>query len=253
MLVTDKYIFVHYPKTGGTFVSKVLEEYHKREKQNVCRLLIGNTVPNTNETYGQHGGINEIPLGLTNGRIVVSTIRNPYDLYVSQYEFKWWQKYPIIEPEAIRTHFPQFPDLTFPEYLKLRNTLFQNRLFEKSHLKTDLGANTLQFIRFFFRSPLLVLSHLNGESIESGDFKMFMYNISFLRTENLNENLYNFLLSLGELPEKVNYILHHKRVYPVEGGRSTSKPWKEYYNEDTKAYVRKMEGLLFKLFPEYDI
>jgi len=70
MLVTDKYIFVHYPKTGGTFVSKVLEEYHKREKQNVCRLLIGNTVPNTNETYGQHGGINEVPLGLTNGRLV---------------------------------------------------------------------------------------------------------------------------------------------------------------------------------------
>ncbi|GAG45755.1 unnamed protein product, partial [marine sediment metagenome] len=30
MILTDDFVFVHYPKTGGTFVAKVLKELFER-------------------------------------------------------------------------------------------------------------------------------------------------------------------------------------------------------------------------------
>lgn len=40
MIVSDKYIFIHFPKTGGTFVSTVIENYLKRQIKVVCKIII---------------------------------------------------------------------------------------------------------------------------------------------------------------------------------------------------------------------
>jgi hypothetical protein len=70
MLVTDSFVFLHVPKTGGTFVQTILPEY----------LPVQDFRPYTHTPYNylperwQH-----LP--------VVCTIRNPWDWYVSWYHY----------------------------------------------------------------------------------------------------------------------------------------------------------------------
>jgi len=111
MILTDKYLFVHFPKTGGTFVTKVLQDFFDRENLLYKRLFIEEKNPYTKEIFGQHGGCNEIPQGLLKNRFIVSIIRNPFELYVSQYEFKLWQNKSPEQTAQIKQNFSNYPDL----------------------------------------------------------------------------------------------------------------------------------------------
>jgi hypothetical protein len=69
MLVTEEFVFVHVPKTGGSFTrgilrkqSKVIDEFHK------------------------HAPYSDLPIEYRE-LPVVSVIRNPWDWYVSWYHF----------------------------------------------------------------------------------------------------------------------------------------------------------------------
>lgn len=52
-------------------------------------------------------------------------MRNPFDLYVSKYEFGWWRRAEFRRYyEALprfRDEYPTFPDLSFADYVKLSN------------------------------------------------------------------------------------------------------------------------------------
>lgn len=78
MLVTDRFVYLHMPKTAGTWV-----QHHMK---------------------GALGGVHPSPLShvrVSNfaehleGRIVFGTVRNPWDWYISWYQFirasKWWR------------------------------------------------------------------------------------------------------------------------------------------------------------------
>jgi len=68
MINHPKFIYLHIPRTGGTFISKFLEEY----------------VKNTIRTKKRHISLDK--LGKINNKFVFSSIRNPYNWYVS-----WWK------------------------------------------------------------------------------------------------------------------------------------------------------------------
>ena len=99
MIITDRFTFVHVPKTGGTFVSSVLFRlYHVRwtwvthlissmKRNLVYKRDYGTFIYNNNK----HGTCAEIPPEHLH-KPVLMVIRNPYDLYVSQYEFGWWKR-----------------------------------------------------------------------------------------------------------------------------------------------------------------
>src|SRR5689334_18614958 len=67
MLVTDRFVFVHLPRSGGTFVSQVIQK----------------VFPEAHEV-GYHLPLSALPAEFSH-LPVLGTVRNPWDFYVSWY------------------------------------------------------------------------------------------------------------------------------------------------------------------------
>ena len=112
MILTPSFVFIHYPKTGGTFVSTMLHRLwdgrsRHRTRVNWFRRRTGRNGTRIVE-LNKHGTCREIPAS-HDGRAVLSCIRSPYDRLVSQYEFRWWRDQPPAPVDQIRKEFPDFP------------------------------------------------------------------------------------------------------------------------------------------------
>ena len=71
MIVTDKFVFVHLPRSGGTFVSEVIRKFF----------------PSAHEV-GYHLPRELLPREYSN-LPVLGTVRNPWEFYVSWYHHVW--------------------------------------------------------------------------------------------------------------------------------------------------------------------
>ena len=67
-VLTSHIVYGHMPKTGGSWVSDVLKR--TREGQQVLRA---------------HDGLRDLPVGVSEGRIYIGTIRDPWSWYCSWY------------------------------------------------------------------------------------------------------------------------------------------------------------------------
>ncbi len=248
MILTPDFVYIHYPKTGGTFVTHVLSR------------LYGGTKGGFVDT-DKHATCSQIPAE-HRGKPIVSNLRNPFERYVSQYRFRWWVLHPDLycgEAEMRELH-PHYPDLTFDEFVRMANskflncyqqrpTGFVNRNFAPGR---ELGWHTEQFARFYFRDPQESYARLDEESLASGSFRENLYDVHFLPVESLNQALYDLLLGLGHPPEEIDFVRSADKVFPVEGGREAGDRWQRYYTPEIREYVRTRERMLFQLFPQYD-
>ena len=71
MIVTDKFVFLHLPRTGGTFVSEIISKFFPSAHE------IGHHLPR--EFLPKE--YSDLP--------IFSTIRNPWEFYVSLYHYAW--------------------------------------------------------------------------------------------------------------------------------------------------------------------
>ena len=71
MIVTDKFVFVHLPRSGGTFVSDVIRKFFPSAHE------IGHHLPR--ELLPRE--YSHLP--------VLGTVRNPWEFYVSLYHYVW--------------------------------------------------------------------------------------------------------------------------------------------------------------------
>jgi hypothetical protein len=71
MIVTDEFVFVHLPRSGGTFVSEVIRKFFPSAYE------IGHHLPR--ELLPKE--YSHLP--------VLGTVRNPWDFYVSLYHYVW--------------------------------------------------------------------------------------------------------------------------------------------------------------------
>ena len=71
MIVTDKFVFVHLPRSGGTFVSDVIRKFF----------------PSAHE-IGYHLPRELLPKEYSH-LPVLGTVRNPWEFYVSWYYYVW--------------------------------------------------------------------------------------------------------------------------------------------------------------------
>jgi hypothetical protein len=78
MIVTDKFVFVHLPRTGGTFVSDVIRKFF----------------PSAHEV-GHHLPRELLPREYSH-LPVLGTVRNPWEFYVSLYHYAW-----VRDPSSI--------------------------------------------------------------------------------------------------------------------------------------------------------
>lgn len=216
MIFTDRFVYVHQPKTGGTFVTAVLFRLHELRWTRWTHLRSAFRVNLVHRNkYGtlvynnhKHGGRGAIPPEQRH-KPVLATVRNPYDLYVSQYEFGWWKR------REYRRFFA--PDTSFADYVRIAGDAF--------------GSLAQQFLRFH-----------DGR----------VDDVRFLTTDRLNEGLHDFLAETGYAAEDIAFIRDLARILPKGKGRSDAGKWERSYTPDLKQLVRTREAALFERFPEFD-
>lgn len=282
MIITDKFVYIHMPKTGGTFVTQVLKQIHEarqdkivlrradeKSKWSLREFLIPRPVfmmlqhhDESSKAYNQHGKAGDIPAKHQH-KPILTTVRNPYDRYVSDYEFRWWALYP---PDAkssagkwLYETYPHFPDLSFAEYLIMINGLAIINTFGvldgNGHFsrETILGKYVWQFIQYYFKNPD-VIAQIDPQYMSQKHYRNDMRdNLIFLDTDNLNAELHAFLLKMEYDPKEIEFIKTQGKILPKRGGRTEDQAWEKYYTPDLKRYVRERESMIFELFPQFDV
>lgn len=217
MIFTDRFVYVHQPKTGGTFVTSVLFRLHGfrwtrwTHLQSAFRVNLvhrgryGTFVYNNHK----HGGRGPIPAEQRH-KPVLATVRNPYDLYVSQYQFGWWKR------REYRRWFR--PDLSFEGYVHAAAEAF--------------GPLAEQFLRF------------HDGRIED---------VRFLATDRLNQDLHDFLAEMDYAAEDIAFVRDLRKILPQGKGRTGGQTWERFYTPELKRLVRAREHVLFTLFPRFDV
>ena len=265
MIFTDRFVYVHEPKTGGTFVTSMLFRLYGLRWSRLMHMrnAVVGEVRCLHPRYGalvhnsnKHGGCNEIPVA-QRGKKILATVRNPFDLYVSQYEFGWWKRgefrrYYEAVPD-FRRDYPNFPALDFAEYVRLANAAFRS-LVNGNASSDGPGLITEQFLKFYFRDPHAAYAKLSGGAYAAnGAHVADMHDLHFIRTDNLNRGLYDFLAQNDYRAEDISFIVGEERILPRGKGRNAEQQWEPYYTPELKAMVRRKEEFIFKLFPEFDV
>jgi hypothetical protein len=264
MILTDRFVAVHEPKTGGTFISSALFQLFGAKWNLRTRLAnsLGRNVTARGKygtfifTNNKHGGCNEIPSAYRD-RPILSSVRNPYDLYVSQYEFGWWKRRELLRyyrrvPDFER-RFAGFPDLSFPEFMELTDAAFHTLRNDRFGDPRGPGLYTEQFARFYFRSPAEAYAKLDDDYIAAQVFRNDLHDLRFVRTDRLSHDLYEFLIGVGIEPHDAEPVLNLGKVLPQGKGRRADQRWESYYTDDLKRSVRQRDRLVFAIFPEFDV
>jgi len=257
MIITDKFVYIHLPKTGGTFVEKIIEKIYRnmgitkhlsfvRYCFNSKKSYFVNFIKQGK--YFQHGTINQIPPNHRE-KVILATVRNPFDLYVSQYEFGLWKNNPswFRNYDNIIEICPRFPNISFREFVYLRNGNYG-----KININNFIGYQSINFIKFFtFHSEKFCPLIKNNETT-CEEIKKSIVPAKFLYMEELNKTLYEALSCFVYKNEHINFILHEEKIFPRKGGRKTTQKWHFYYDEGLYNYVKHKENFILSLFTQYD-
>ena len=235
MILADRFVYIHYPKTGGTFVSAMLHKLHagKGYKTRLTRLLgvtfgkAGGGVIDTDPYAAypkKHAGCHQIPVSFR-AKPILSTIRNPYDLYVSMYEYGWWKTHPehlAGDVSKLLDCYPHYPEISFNDYVAIANN-WEFQELKSPNLEPDklLGRITLGFMFRFFKKPLpKILATIDETYIASQKYREDMFPVHFLKTDRLNQELFEFLANVGYDAKKVKFIIEHDKIVPPTAPKS---------------------------------
>ena len=199
MIVTDKFAFVHFPRTGGTFITDVITRFFPSAQE------IGYHLPR----FLLPDRYSHLP--------VLGTVRNPWEFYVSFYYHVW--------PRDAATPFTSWLTEDGQQQFEgtTRNALNLgtdhdrlDALIEKMPAEVDyrkrnipnITKDALQKIRgtgmgyYTFR-----FNHLFGNPDE----------VYFCRQEHLREDLIQFLEQVSAANDEVRtYILHSEKKNTAE-------------------------------------
>lgn len=245
MLITDKFVVLNMPKTGSTFVRTVIKDIYRQRAERGGRDEFAELIlPNINAPkvpHNQHGAYCQIPPAARN-KTVVTVTRNPYERFLSHYEFRWWAKLHSLSRETLDRHFPHFPNLNLDEYVAFLELSDQNAL---PNNPWKIGNQTIRFIRMYFENPAVTLQSLSPDYFkDTSRFMRELEGIVFLRNENLNEELAAFLARMGFSQAEVEFCRSHQRVNVTERPKvERSQVW----TPRALNYVEHHERFLFQM------
>ena len=262
MLITDQFVMLNFPKTGSSFVRKVLKEIHrmrdkrdwmikwrfKRPSLREVKVVVHDPVQNI-RLKSQHGTYRQIPEKIRRD-IVVSVMRNPFSRYVSAYAFRWWEKYPPAGLETLCKAYPRFPDISFADYYEMAHRFTVANHLNGIKPSIELGLSTVQFIQFYFYDPESVFRKINEEYIETEAFREDMANIHFLHQETLRDDLASFLKQMHYSDEEIELVRQYPRVN-VTNWKTRRNDKDSFYTPELVEKVKRLDALIFKIFPEY--
>lgn len=243
MIVTPYFVYLHHPKTGGTFVTKMLYEMQKRYPEF-----------KVSEPRGlKHAGRRKIP-GAYAHLPLVTNIRYMLDHYVSRYEFKWWTQPGFFRPE-IKEEYPHFPNLDFKEFMQVFcNWYYRDIDRNKADVlvNSNIGVNTRAITRIVgTNNNFKLLSEQDSKS--DSDLRECFEGIHFLKSHRLNQDLAELIQSSGRdkgIEYDTSFILESKKVLPKLGGRGDSgKNWRNYFDDELLDFVMLKDRLLLRSLP----
>jgi hypothetical protein len=255
MNITDKFVMLNYPKTGSSFTREILNRLHHTgdslpgnilkalgfmNKASMIELMVskGRGVESS-----QHGNYRQIPEEHRHKKIV-SIVRDPLQRYISEYLYGWWRRHPEGFRSEIEEKFPNFPELTFQEYYEMVS------LSARAESGLDIGYETIRFIDFYFMDPKEVLVKLDDECSDNKKYADDLPDIVFLHQENLNNELLDFLSSLGYPQKDIAFIKKAQRIN-VTHREYNQFAAHDFFSQEMTVDVQRKDRLLFALFPEY--
>lgn len=240
MFETKDVIFIHYPKTGGTFVHKFIEDQCKKNPDFIKTYFI-------NRGHGyKHATINIEEKKILK-KHVLGIVRNPFDHYVSWYSWSFQSGNIFAIPK--NKLFSEWKDLRdklkspkdvngFRTWLKLvltkyfidspLPTNYYKKLKSENYLKTDIGHSTWLFLKMYYWSDLSFLN--NPELNYIAD--------SYLRTEYLYDDM-------------VKHFRILKKDYDNFKKQNTSNrlsDYRDYYDDELIELVYHKDKYLFDKF-----
>lgn len=261
MIITNDFVFINYPKTGSTFVRKVFNDIFEVD---AFSLLKKNWVSNQHFESRESDNIRDFPLaerwlkptphGLRcqipeehKDKKVVSVIRNPFERLVSLYEYGDWKKNFWLDESEIQKKYKNYPEISFAEFLEIRRDY---PYFNYHPYNNTFPNHTTFFLNFFFffneKDPIAALNNWTDNSLM--DFKKGLKGVTFLKNENLNEELY-LLLKEHNYPER--YISNIINAKKVNISKKADKSYLDYYDDQTLAMVKQEAKLVLDIFPDY--
>lgn len=267
MIITNDFVLLNFPKTGSTYArNRIKEIYEKKDSyskllrklglnKNYCIDLIlpiyRTLSAQKAKRHTPHGAYYQIPTE-HNDKPVYAVIRNPFDLYVSQFEFKEWGKNAeyIFDVDKMKRQYPHWPEIHFKEFVEIASTELVNDLLCNKASMAKIGRQSLNFIKFFAKDPDEIIDKLTDEYLDSEDILLEFNHINFLQNESLNDDLLHMLLGMGYKSNDLKEL--RKDIRDNVSDSRKQQTWEEYYDAALKQKVRYLERLLFRLFPEYD-
>jgi hypothetical protein len=259
MLIASDFVLVHLSKTGGTFAEETLRELF-------CPSAFGRKLHRLKTRYGvripfwryrydevgdQHALCNDIPQG-EHGKTILSCIRNPFDLYVSEYTFNWWKKFPDLwfhDLAAVEKAYPGWHKLEFEDFVSVSNqhANWVHKTLVK-YPKTDrLGWYSHKFIYYYCRDHDYVFRAADKPDLLVKRVRESMYPVHFIHTERLNQELFEFLLSKGYPRQLIEYILRKDKINASRRNHN----YREWYSDRFRREIEQRDALIFKLFPDF--
>lgn len=257
MILTRDFVYVHVPKTGGTFVTSKMTQALEARDARRNPLLRGidrlSGKAGAYEDVDKHGSSRDIPRSHWH-KPRVACVRGPYERYHSQWRFGWWRETPPGPVQEVREVFPSFPELTFEQWFRMTNRFWRAQELpddRPDHLRP--GLQTRHFLWYFAKDPTATLARVDLDDLPADLFRDELFATHWLHTERLNQDLHAFLLGVGCNEQDLAGLLGAERIQPPSGGRAKGERWQEAYTPELLAEVRRREALIFALFPEYDV
>jgi hypothetical protein len=120
-----------------------------------------------------------------------------------------------------------------------------------------VGCSSLPIIseitRFLLPDLITRTLQINDEYIAAQNYRADIHDLHFVRTDNLNRGLYDFLIRMEYPEEDVRFILDLGKILPQGKGRTKGQKWEKYYTPELRQRVRRSDRLIFTMFPEFDV
>jgi len=263
MIVTDKFVFIHLHKAGGSFVRKVIVKLFPLAKQ-----------------IGYHFPLEMLPSEYRH-LPVLGVVRNPWEFYVSYYAFQTsliakfqseWEQRSAVEYDSLVRNgidprngidilfdvFAEESQVSFPRITsQLLNLSTSEKILDKilEVMPTELNRRgkytPIQCLNFRGKNVTKkMLEKIRGTNEGYCTFLFkHMYgtgeNIFFAKQENLRSDLLSFFEHIGVSlePQMKNYIL---TASPENSSHHHS--YADYYTQDLAHLVQQKDAFLIERF-----
>jgi hypothetical protein len=251
MIEYDRFIYLDVYRTGSSHVLKLLAEVTGRKPVRFHR--------HASLTKGRR-------FGFTSGKLVFTTVRNPWDWYVSLWAhgadgksaIRRYLDASLKASDIARLYDQKEPAAAFRRWLAaLNDPDFLNRIMAEhlpqSGLAPVIGLYSYRFLRVTTRFPRLLLRKglINAPEDAVAHLRRLKAYSEVLRTERLDEDFAAFAAArqaeLGFLADAAERV---RRAAAAHANTSTRRlaSYRDYYDADSAKLVARRDPLFLSEF-----